>query len=225
MSTDRSKLARLLAEAGIRDGTLAGPEEPAADGAALDLDAAAARAAARFGELAAESGAAKVAYARVDTPFGAATVAATPRGVVALALPNRTLDVFLTELSASVSPRVVEAPGRLDEARRELEEYFAGERRRFDLPLDWSLVPGGFYRKVLRQTARLPFGRTATYGEIALRAGNPRAHRAAGTALGSNPIPILVPCHRIVRSGGDPGNYAGGPEMKRWLLELEGRER
>lgn len=224
MSSDRSKLGRLLAEAGISEGVLVGPDHPGTSDAALDLDAAAARAAARFGELAAAKGAAKVAYARVDTPLGVATVAATKRGVVALALPNRTLDAFLAELSAGVSPRVVEAPGRLDEVRRELEEYFAGERRQFDLSLDWSLVPGGFYRKVLRQTARLPFGRTATYGEIAQRAGNPRAHRAAGTALGSNPIPILVPCHRIVRSGGDPGNYAGGPEMKRWLLELERRE-
>jgi methylated-DNA-[protein]-cysteine S-methyltransferase len=201
-----SSLRRLLAEAG-------GELEPAA-----------AEAAARFAERAAAEGAARVAYARVETPFGPATVAATRSGIVAVGLPNRRLDEFLAELSVGVSPRLVEAPGRLDEARRQLEEYFEGQRRSFTLPLDWKLVPGGFYRRVLRATARLPFGATATYGEIAARAGNPRAHRAAGTALGSNPIPILVPCHRIVRAGGDPGNYGGGPEMKRWLLRLEGAE-
>ncbi|HEY8465374.1 MAG TPA: methylated-DNA--[protein]-cysteine S-methyltransferase [Solirubrobacterales bacterium] len=189
---------------------------------AADLDAVAAAAAARFAERAAAEGVAEVAYAQVDTPLGVATVAGTSRGLVAVALPNRDLDEFLTKLSVGISPRVVEAPGRLDEVRRELEEYFAGERRSFDVPLDWRLVPGGFYRKVLRATAKLPYGKTLTYSEIAARAGNPRAHRAAGTALGSNPIPIVVPCHRILRSGGDPGNYGGGPEMKRWLLRLEG---
>lgn len=175
-----------------------------------------------FAERAAAEGVARVSYATVDTPIGPTRVAATRRGLVAVSLPNRSLDEFLEELAAGVSPRLVEAPGALDEERRELEEYFAGSRTAFDLPLDWQLVPGGFYRKVLRATARLPFGVTATYGEIAGAAGNPRAHRAAGTALGSNPIPIVVPCHRIVRTGGDPGNYGGGPEMKRWLLKLEG---
>lgn len=189
---------------------------------AAELDAAAAAAAARFAERAAAEGAADVAYARLDTPLGVATVAGTRRGLVAVGLPNRDLDEFLERLAAGISPRVVEAPGRLDEVRRELDEYFAGKRRSFDVPLDWRLVPGGFYRDVLRATARLPYGATLTYGEIAARAGNPRAHRAAGTALGSNPIPIVVPCHRILRSGGDPGNYGGGPEMKRWLLRLEG---
>lgn len=203
--SETDALKRLLTEAGV-----------------ADLDSAAAEAAARFAERAATEGAAEVAYARVDTPLGATTVAATGRGVVAVGLPNRALDEFLTELTTGLSPRVVEAPGRLDEVRRELEEYFEGRRRTFDVPVDWTLVPGGFYRKVLRATAELPFGVTVTYGEIAGRAGNPRAHRAAGTALGSNPIPIVVPCHRIVRSGGDPGNYGGGPEMKRWLLRLEG---
>lgn len=181
-----------------------------------------ARLAGAFAERAAAEGAARVSYATVDTPIGPTRVAATRRGLVAVSLPNRSLDEFLAELAAGVSPRLVEAPGALDEERRELEEYFAGSRTAFDLPLDWRLVRGGFYRKVLRATARLPFGVTATYGEIAGAAGNPRAHRAAGTALGSNPIPIVVPCHRIVRTGGDPGNYGGGPEVKRWLLRLEG---
>ncbi|MDQ3571395.1 MAG: methylated-DNA--[protein]-cysteine S-methyltransferase [Actinomycetota bacterium] len=187
-----------------------------------DLKQAAADMSARFAERAAAEGAAKVAYAQIDTPIGRASVAATDRGVVSLGLPNRALDDFLAELADDVSPRIVEAPAALDEVRRELAEYFAGGRETFNLALDWQLVPGGFYRKVLRATARLPFGTTATYGEIAGKAGNPRAHRAAGTALGSNPLPIVVPCHRIVRSGGDPGNYGGGAELKRWLLELEG---
>ena len=186
------------------------------------LDEHAERLARELAERAAGEGAAEVVYATLDTPLGTAGIAATPRGLVAVSLPNRSLDDFLEQITAGISARVVEAPRALDSARRELDEYFAGARTRFDLPLDWRLVPGGFYRKVLRATARLPFGVTATYGEIAAKAGNARAHRAAGTALGSNPIPIVVPCHRIVRSGGEPGSYGGGPEMKRWLLKLEG---
>ena len=149
-------------------------------------------------------------------------MACTPRGIVSVGLPNHPLDDFVERLANEISPRVVEAPGKLDLARRELTEFFDGERREFDLVLDWSLVPGGFYRKVLDATAKLPYGAKMTYGQIARDAGNPKAHRAAGTALGSNPLPIVVPCHRIVRAGKDPGNYGGGPELKRWLLELEG---
>jgi methylated-DNA-[protein]-cysteine S-methyltransferase len=176
----------------------------------------------RFAEMAAASGDAEVAFATLDTPVGRTSVAATPRGVVSVGLPNHPLDDFVERLAVEISPRVVEAPGRLDEARRELEEFFEGDRREFDLRLDWTLVPGGFYRKVLNATSKLPYGATRTYGEIAQSAGNPRAHRAAGTALGANPLPIVVPCHRIVRAGKDPGNYGGGPELKRWLLRLEG---
>jgi methylated-DNA-[protein]-cysteine S-methyltransferase len=117
---------------------------------------------------------------------------------------------------------VLEYPTRLDEARRELDEYFEGKRDRFELALDWRLSHPGFYRRVLRATARVPFGEVITYGDAANRAGNPRAFRAAGTALGSNPIPIVVPCHRVIRAGGGIGNYGGGPQMKRFLLELEG---
>lgn len=176
----------------------------------------------RFAETAAASGAAEVAFATLDTPVGSTSIAATSRGIVSVGLPNHPLDEFVERLATGISPRVVEAPGRLDTARRELSEFFEGNRRDFGLELDWTLVPGGFYRKVLNATARLPYGSTKTYGEIAKSAGNPRAHRAAGTALGSNPLPIVVPCHRIVRAGPDPGNYGGGPELKRWLLELEG---
>jgi methylated-DNA-[protein]-cysteine S-methyltransferase len=191
-------------------------------GSGDDLEAAAQDAARRFAERAASEGAAIVAYTTLDTPVGAATIAATSRGLISVGLPNVPLDEFLAQLTDRISPRIVEAPATLDTARRELDEYFTGRREAFDLPLDWRLVSGGFYRKVLRATARLPFGITATYGEIAAKAGNARAHRAAGTALGSNPLPIVVPCHRIIRTGGDPGNYGGGPELKRWLLTLEG---
>jgi methylated-DNA-[protein]-cysteine S-methyltransferase len=187
-----------------------------------DAEDAAAEVARRFAERAASEGAAEISYATVDTPVGIASVAATSRGVLSVGLPSEAVDDFLDRLAERVSPRIVEAPATLDGARRELDEYFSGRRQSFDLPLDWRLVPGGFYSKVLRATSRLPFGITATYGEIAAKAGNPRAHRAAGTALGSNPLPIVVPCHRIVRSGGDPGNYGGGPELKKWLLRLEG---
>lgn len=176
----------------------------------------------RFAEAAAASGDAEVAFATVDTPVGTTSVAATHRGIVSVGLPNHPLDDFVARLATEISPRVVEAPGRLDHVRRELSEFFAGSRRDFDLTLDWTLVPGGFYGKVLRATAQLGYGEVMTYGEVARVAGNPRAHRAAGTAVGINPLPIVVPCHRIVRAGGgDPGNYGGGPELKRWLLELE----
>ncbi|HMC05979.1 MAG TPA: methylated-DNA--[protein]-cysteine S-methyltransferase [Solirubrobacterales bacterium] len=162
-----------------------------------------------------------VAYATLDTPLGTALVAATPRGLVRIALPNSDLERVLAELAEDLSPRVLEYPARLDDARRELDQYFDGKRERFEVPLDWELVHPGFYRRVLRETARVPFGEMITYRDAAQRAGNPRAYRAAGSALGLNPIPIVVPCHRVIRSGGEIGNYGGGPEMKRFLLELE----
>jgi len=176
----------------------------------------------RLAARANEEGLLDVAYATVDTPLGTGLVAATPKGLVRLALPNEEIENVLARLARDVSPRVLEFPGRLDEARRELDEYFEGRRSSFELPLDWRLSHPGFYRRVLRATARVPFGDVITYAEAAQRAGNPRAFRAAGTALGSNPIPIVVPCHRVIRAGGEIGNYGGGPEMKRFLLELEG---
>ncbi len=163
-----------------------------------------------------------VAFSRVDTPVGEALVAATPRGLVRLALPGEDLDRVVDDLAEDLSPRVLEYPARLDPVRRELDEYFDGRRDHFDLALDWRLTHPGFYRRVLRATARVPYGEVITYGDAAERAGNPRAFRAAGTALGSNPIPIVVPCHRVIRAGGEIGNYGGGPEMKRFLLRLEG---
>ena len=124
-------------------------------------------------------------------------------------------------LAAKLSPRVVVYPRRLDDVRRQLDEYFAGHRRRFELRTDRALIHG-FARHVLAQTARIPYGSYLTYAEVAAEAGSPRAHRAAGNALARNPIPIVIPCHRVLRSGGAIGNYGGGPEMKARLLQLEG---
>jgi methylated-DNA-[protein]-cysteine S-methyltransferase len=182
----------------------------------------AAGAAARLVERADAEGLVDVAYTSFDSPLGTGHLAATARGIVSIGLPNLEADAFLDQLASGVSPRVLELPGRLDEARRELDQYFEGRRREFELELDWALVRSPFRSRVLHETARLAYGNTSTYGEVAARAGNPRAYRAAGTALGRNPIPIVVPCHRVLRSGGVLGEYGGGPEMKEFLLRLEG---
>ena len=179
----------------------------------------AAAAAARF----AATAPADVHYALVDSPVGTLVAAATPRGLATLSYEdhNGGTDAVLDWLSAKLSPRMLEAPARLDDVRRELDEYFEGRRRDFDLPIDWTLT-SPFGRRVLKATAAIPFGRVSTYGEMASRAGNPKASRAAGRALGANPIPIVVPCHRVLRTGGALGGYGGGPERKQRLLELEG---
>jgi methylated-DNA-[protein]-cysteine S-methyltransferase len=184
--------------------------------------AAAADASARLADRADREGLAEIGYATFETPLGVAVIAATRLGLVRVGLPNERPERVLEDLAAELSPRIVELPKRLDPARRELDEYFEGCRERFDLALDWRLVEPGFSARVLRQTARLPYGVTSSYGEIAQRAGSPRAYRAAGSALGRNPIPIVVPCHRVLLAGGKLGNYGGGPEMKEWLLRLEG---
>jgi methylated-DNA-[protein]-cysteine S-methyltransferase len=173
-------------------------------------------------ERADEAGLLDVAYATAETPMGTAIVAATSRGLVRVGLPNEAADTVLDQLAREVSPRVLEWRSRLDEVLRELDEYFEGSRDRFELSLDWRLTTAPFARNVLRETARIPFGLTSTYSLIAAKAGNPRASRAAGNALGSNPIPIVVPCHRVLRTGGAIGGYGGGPEMKELLLRLEG---
>jgi methylated-DNA-[protein]-cysteine S-methyltransferase len=175
----------------------------------------------RFRARAAEEDLLDVAYTSADSPFGPLLLATTPRGLVRVGLPNQDADELLVDLAARVSPRVLEAPAELDEARRELDLYFEGKLDRFDLPLDWRLSDG-FRRRVLRAIDRIPYGQTRTYTEMARRAGNERAVRAAGSACGSNPIPLVVPCHRVLRTGGALGGYGGGLPMKQALLELEG---
>jgi len=184
-----------------------------------DLDVAALSAA--VSRRAADEGILDLAFAEVDSPLGTLLAVATPAGLVHLGYPNRPREAQLEVLAARVSPRIVEAPAALDRVRRQLDEYFTGRRRRFELELDWQLTTG-FVRAVLERTAAIPFGQTRTYGEIAAAAGSPRAFRAAGSALGANPIPIVVPCHRVLRSGGALGGYGGGLDVKRELLELEG---
>jgi methylated-DNA-[protein]-cysteine S-methyltransferase len=178
--------------------------------------------AARTTARAADEGIAQIAYARVDSPVGTLVAVTTQRGLARIAyeLENGGLDSILDDVALRLSPAIVEAPGRLDPVRRELEEYFEGRRQAFDIALDWALTTG-FRRRVLQQCARIPFGATSTYKEMAIAAGSPRAFRAAGGALGSNPIPIIVPCHRVLASGGGLGGYTGGLDRKRRLLSIE----
>lgn len=172
---------------------------------------------------AADEGLLDVAYARVDSPLGSLIAARTPRGLVRIAYEqfNGGEEAVVGDLAARLSPRVLEAPARLDDVRRELDEYFAGRRATFDLPIDFGLVRTDFGRRVLEATARIPFGETSTYAGVAGGAGNAAAVRAAGTALGRNPVPIIVPCHRVLRTGGALGGYTGGVEKKKVLLALE----
>ena len=174
----------------------------------------------RLAERAVDDGLLDIAYAEVDTPVGPLAVASTRRGLVRIAFDHQS-ETFAEELAAKLSPRVMRAPKRLDEVRRELDEYFEGRRQEFEVPIDWSLTHG-FFRKVLKHTARIGYGSVGTYAEMAAKAGSPRAVRAAGNALGSNPIPIVVPCHRVLRTGGGLGGYGGGLERKEFLLRLEG---
>jgi len=162
-----------------------------------------------------------VAYAQTDSPIGPLLVAATPAGLVRLAFQREARDDVLEELAERISPRVIEAPARVDEIRRELDEYFDGRRDHFDLPLDWRLS-SGFRRTVLETLyADVAFGHTVSYLELATMVGNPKASRAVGTAMATNPIPVVVPCHRVLRAGGQLGGYGGGLPAKVRLLELE----
>jgi methylated-DNA-[protein]-cysteine S-methyltransferase len=175
----------------------------------------------RITARAAEEGLLDVAYTTTDSPFGTLLLAKTRRGLVRVGLPNQDQDELLADLAARVSPRVLEAPTELDQTRRELDLYFEGKLDHFGLPLDWRLS-GGFRQRVLRAINRIPYGQTRSYTEMARKAGNERAVRAAGSACGSNPIPLVVPCHRVLRTGGSLGGYGGGLPMKQALLELEG---
>jgi methylated-DNA-[protein]-cysteine S-methyltransferase len=161
-----------------------------------------------------------VAYRTVDTPVGTLLLAATNAGLVRVAYASEDHDAVLQALSDRISPRVLHAPARLDATARELDEYFAGRRHRFDLPLDWQLARG-FRRTVLTHLADIGYGCTASYAAVAQLAGNPKAVRTVGTACATNPLPVVVPCHRVVRSDGSMGGYLGGVDAKRTLLALE----
>ena len=176
----------------------------------------------RLTERAADEGLIDVAYTTTDSPFGELLLAGTSRGLVRVGLPGQEPDELLEDLAARISPRVLEAPDRLEEARRELDRYFEGGLTEFDLPLDWRLSHD-FRRRVLRAIDRIPYGKTRSYTEVAASAGNERAVRAAGSACGSNPIPIVVPCHRVLRTGGALGGYGGGLPMKRGPARARGR--
>jgi methylated-DNA-[protein]-cysteine S-methyltransferase len=164
-----------------------------------------------------------VAVATTDTPIGRLWLAATPAGLVRIGFP-REGDGFVEELADSLSPRVVELPTRLDEVRRQLDEYFDGDRRTFDLTIDFTLTRG-FRRIVLEHLfAEIGFGETLSYLELAQRSGSPKASRAVGSAMATNPVPIVVPCHRVLRTGGQLGGYGGGLDVKRYLLAHEGAD-
>ncbi|HET9105494.1 MAG TPA: methylated-DNA--[protein]-cysteine S-methyltransferase [Solirubrobacteraceae bacterium] len=169
---------------------------------------------------AAREGLADVVYATLDGPVGRLVLAASPRGLVRIAYADEGEEPVLAELAARVSPRVLADARPLDRARRELDEYFSGRRQRFELDLDRRLL-GPFADRVLTATAAIPYGATVTYREVAGAAGSPRGFRAAGNALGSNPLPIVLPCHRVIASGGGLGGYTGGLERKRMLLAIE----
>ena len=177
----------------------------------------------RLAERARAEGLEDVAYTVEPSPIGDLLLARTARGIVRISYVDHfPEETTLEDLAARVSPRVLEDAAALDDARRQLDEYFSGRRHEFELPLDWALV-GDFGRQVLSRTARIPYGEVATYGTVASEIGHPKAARATGNALGANPLPIVVPCHRVVRAGGVIGQYTGGRERKLRLLALEGR--
>jgi methylated-DNA-[protein]-cysteine S-methyltransferase len=174
----------------------------------------------RLGLAADAEGLLDIAYTTVDSPVGALMLAATRKGLVRVAYDIEDHDRVLDTLSQKVSPRVLRAPQRLDAAARELDEYFGGQRQVFDLPLDLSLSTG-FRQLVQRHLPEIGYGQTRTYGQVAELVGNPKAVRAVGTACATNPLPVVVPCHRVRRADGTPGGYVGGPDAKRTLLRLE----
>ena len=174
----------------------------------------------RLADAAQAEGVLDVAYRTVDTPVGPLLLAATERGLVRVAYLAEDHDAVLQTLADRISPRVLRAPARLDTTARELDEYFTGTRRTFDVPLDWRLS-AGFRATVLHRLPDIEYGHTASYAAVATLAGNPKAVRAVGSACATNPLPVVVPCHRVVRSDGSMGGYLGGLEAKRTLLTLE----
>jgi len=175
---------------------------------------------ARLANEAAREGILDVAYRTIDTPVGELLLAATDRGLVRVAYPAENHDAVLSALAGQVSPRILHAPARLDAAARELDEYFARARHAFGLSLDLQLAHG-FRRAVLEHLTEIGYGKTASYAAVAAASGSPSAVRAVGTACARNPLPVVIPCHRVVRSDGSIGQYVGGAEAKRALLDLE----
>jgi methylated-DNA-[protein]-cysteine S-methyltransferase len=161
-----------------------------------------------------------VAYTTIDTPVGSLLLAATPKGLVRVAYDREDHDAVLQSLADRISPRILRAPQRLDPAVREIEEYFAGRRTDFDLPLDFSLSHG-FRQRVQRHLSQIAYGHTESYKDVAVILGNPQAVRAVGTACATNPLPVVVPCHRVLRTDGTRGGYVGGLAAKTTLLDLE----
>jgi methylated-DNA-[protein]-cysteine S-methyltransferase len=174
----------------------------------------------RLGLAAEAEGLLDVAYTTIDSPLGTLLLAATPKGLVRVAYDVEDHDRVLFTLSQRISPRVLRAPRRLDAAARELDEYFSRQRQVFDLPLDLSLSTG-FRQLVQRHLPEIGYGQTRTYQQVAELVGNPRAVRAVGTACATNPLPVVVPCHRVLRADGTPGGYVAGPGAKKALLSLE----
>jgi methylated-DNA-[protein]-cysteine S-methyltransferase len=174
----------------------------------------------RLAAVAQADGILDIAYQTVDSPVGPLLLAATDLGLVRVAYASEDHDKVLQALADRISPRILRAPARLDTAARELEEYFTGRRHSFDVPLDWRLA-AGFRSTVLHHLPGIRYGHTATYAAVAQLAGNPKAVRAVGTACATNPLPVIVPCHRVVRSDGGLGGYLGGVAAKRTLLTLE----
>jgi methylated-DNA-[protein]-cysteine S-methyltransferase len=174
----------------------------------------------RLAVAAAEAGLLDLSYTTLDTPIGKLLLAATDQGLVRVAFDRENHDAVLEQLADKISPRILHSPARLETAVRQLDEYFAGHRREFELPLDWRLAKG-FRREVLAHLPQIAYGRTESYAQVAAAAGNPKAVRAVGTACGTNPLPVVVPCHRVVRSDGSFGGYLGGTEAKQILLTLE----
>ena len=174
----------------------------------------------RLAAAAQQDGVLDVAYHVIDSPVGPLLLATTDQGLIRVAFALEDHDAVLQTLADRISPRILSAPGRLDTAARELDEYFAGRRHAFDLLLDWRLS-AGFRRTVLSHLPEIGYGQTASYSTVAGLAGSPKAVRAVGTACATNPLPVVVPCHRVVRADGSMGGYRGGPQAKRTLLSLE----
>jgi methylated-DNA-[protein]-cysteine S-methyltransferase len=175
---------------------------------------------ARLAARAEEEGLLDLAYITLDTPVGTLLLAATTTGLVRVAYEREGLDTVLGQLADKVSPRILQAPKRLDEVSRQLEQYFTGQRTQFDLPLDLRLSTG-FRRSVLDYLPAVRYGQTASYQSVAAAVHNPKAARAVGTACATNPLPVVIPCHRVIRSNGQLGPYLGGPDVKHQLLDME----